>query len=230
MLAHEPVATAILPPVTRVGVGGDSRRTRCPWALSAPEYVPYHDEEWGRPVGDDRLVFERICLEGFQSGLSWITILRKRSAFREAFCDFDPAAVAQFGEAQLKALLEDAGIVRHRGKLMATICNARATLRLQGTGRSLAGLCWSHEPDPVPAPSSPTQVPSWTAESAALAGELRSLGFRFVGPVTAYSLMQSLGLVDDHLENCSVRPLVERQRRAFRRPNRTRRLASEREA
>ncbi len=169
-------------------------------------------------MGDDRLVFERICLEGFQSGLAWITILRKRANFRRAFCDFDPAAVAQFSETKLRSLLEDTGIVRHRGKLLATIGNARATLRMQADRRSLAELCWRHEPEPTAAPTSATQIPTATAESAALARELRDLGFRFVGPVTAYALMQSLGLVDDHLADCSIRPAVERQRQMFRRP------------
>lgn len=201
-----------------IALGGIDARPRCSWAQSAPDYLAYHDEEWGRPVGEDSLVFERICLEGFQSGLSWITILRKRAAFRRAFCDFDPSAVAEMGEAQIEALLHETGIVRHRGKILATVHNARATVRLQAAGRSLAELCWSYEPIPAPAPTQVSQIPASTSESVALALELRGLGFTFVGPVTVYSLMQSLGLVDDHLADCCIRPLVEQQRRMFRRP------------
>ncbi len=200
------------------GNASSSMQPRCTWAQSAPDYLAYHDEEWGRPVSEDRQVFERLCLEGFQSGLSWITILRKRAAFRRAFCDFDPSAVASLEEAEIATLVSDSSIIRHRGKILATICNARATLRLQSSGRTLAGLCWSYEPPPAPAPTMGSQIPASTSGSAALARELKALGFIFVGPVTAYSLMQSLGVVDDHLADCSIRPLVEVQRGKFVRP------------
>ncbi|MHB1500351.1 MAG: DNA-3-methyladenine glycosylase I [Candidatus Dormibacteria bacterium] len=199
-------------------VGGDAGQRRCPWALSAPEYVAYHDHEWGRPVGHDRLVLERICLEGFQSGLSWLTILRKRAAFRRAFLDFDPGAVAELDEAHIQQLLLDVGIVRHRGKIVAAIENARATVRLQRAHRSLAALCWGYEPASAPAPTASSGPPRTTREATALAGELKGLGFRYVGPVTVYSLMQSLGLVNDHLIGCSTRRLAEEDRGKFPRP------------
>lgn len=169
-------------------------------------------------MADDRLVLERICLEGFQSGLSWITILRKRSAFRRAFRDFEPALVAQFGERDVSRLLQDRAIVRHPGKIRAAVANARATLRLQDAGQSLAKLCWDHEPAPVPPPRTMADIHQSIPESAALARELKRRGFGFVGAVSAYSLMQSLGLVNDHLADCPVRPQVEHQRQGFPRP------------
>jgi DNA-3-methyladenine glycosylase I len=191
---------------------------RCPWGVEPPEYRRYHDQEWGRPVVDDTRLFEKLCLEGFQSGLSWLTILRKRDAFRRAFAGFDVATVASFGPTEVDRLLRDAGIVRHRGKIEATIANARATLRVQEAGGSLAALFWRYEPPPRPAPRTFAEVPATTPESVALSGELRRRGFRFVGPTTAYAAMQSLGLVDDHLEACHARPAVEAERAALPRP------------
>jgi DNA-3-methyladenine glycosylase I len=187
---------------------------RC-WPTSDPLYIAYHDEEWGRPVRDDRLLLERLCLEGFQSGLSWITILRKRPRFRELFCDFEPAVVAGFGEADVERLLGDAGIIRHRGKIDATIANARATVALQDAGQTLAGLLWSFAPStPAPAPATLAKMPAVTPESTALARELKRRGFRFVGPTTAYALMQATGIVNDHVAGCIVREAVEAERTA----------------
>jgi DNA-3-methyladenine glycosylase I len=174
---------------------------RCWWARSAPEYIAYHDDEWGQPVRDDRALFERLSLEAFQSGLSWLTILRKRERFRAAFAGFDLEMVAAFGEADVSRLLEDAGIVRNRAKIEATIANARAALELD-TG--LADLLWSFAPAPRPRPRSAEEVPASTPESKAMARELKRRGVRFVGPTTAYALMQACGLVDDHLEGCLV--------------------------
>ena len=174
---------------------------RCWWAASAPEYIAYHDEEWGRPVHDDRALFEKLSLEAFQSGLSWLTILRKREHFRAAFARFDIEQVAAFGEADVERLLEDAGIVRNRSKIEATIANARAALQVEV---GLGELLWSFAPPPRPRPRSAAEVPASTPESTAMARELKRRGFRFVGPTTAYALMQACGLVDDHLEGCLV--------------------------
>ena len=181
-----------------------SEPIRC-WATGDPLYVRYHDEEWGRPVRDERGLYERLCLEGFQSGLAWITILRKREAFRAAFAGFDPERVAGFGEADVQRLLGDAGIVRHRGKIEATIANARATLGLRDAGTPLDELMWSYAPPPKPPPRSAADWPATTSESIALAKALRRAGFRFVGPTTVYAAMQACGLVDDHLADCIVR-------------------------
>ena len=169
-----------------------------------PLYERYHDEEWGRPVHGDRPLFERIALEGFQSGLSWITVLRKRPAFRAAFADFDPAVVAAFDDDDVARLLAVAGIVRNRAKIAATIANARALLSLAEAGRSLDAVVWSHAPAPElrRRPTHWSDVPSQTDGSRALARELKSLGFRFIGPTTAYATMQACGLVDDHLATC----------------------------
>ena len=202
-------------------VTGDDGRARCPWGIGPPEYRHYHDEEWGRPVVDDTHLFEKLCLEGFQSGLSWLTILRKRDAFRGAFAGFDVASVAAFGPADVERLLADAGIVRHRGKIEATIANARATQAVQDADGSLAALVWRFEPAPRPGPRTLADLPAITSESVALSRELRRRGFRFVGPTTAYAAMQSLGLVDDHLHDCHVRPAVEAERAALPRPART---------
>ena len=191
---------------------------RCPWGVEPPEYRRYHDEEWGRPVVDDVRIFEKLCLEGFQSGLSWITILRKREGFRRAFARFDIAAVAAFGEGDVERLLADASIVRHRGKIEAAIGNARAALEVQASEGSLAALVWRHEP----AATSPTralaELPASTPESTALSRELRRRGFRFVGPTTVYAAMQALGVVNDHLEGCHVRAVIEEERTALTRP------------
>ena len=172
-----------------------------------PLYEAYHDQEWGRPVAGEAALFERISLEGFQSGLSWLTILRKREAFRRAFAGFEPAAVAAFGDEDVARLLGDAGIVRNRAKILATIAGARATLAMRGAGDSLAALLARHAPNaPRPAPADWTQVPSVTPESRALAAELKALGFRFIGPTTAYAAMQAVGVVNDHLAACPARP------------------------
>jgi len=182
--------------------GPGDGRVRCSWATSAPDYVAYHDEEWGRPVhGDDR-VFERISLEAFQSGLSWLTILRKRKNFRAAFAGFSIPAVAAFGEDDVARLLADPGIIRNRAKIEATIANARAALEVPG---GLSELVWSYADPDAPAPRTPQDVPASTPASAALAKRLRACGFRFVGPTTAYALMQAIGLVNDHLADCWVR-------------------------
>ena len=177
---------------------------RCWWAGSAPEYVRYHDEEWGKPEHDDRALYEKLCLEAFQSGLSWITILRKREAFRAAFAGFEIERVAAFGDADVARLMADAGIVRNRAKIEASIANARAALDLDVP---LAELLWSFAPDPAtrPAPAGPGDVPAVAPESTAMAKALKRRGFRFVGPTTAYALMQACGLVNDHLAGCAAR-------------------------
>ncbi|MBD8044119.1 DNA-3-methyladenine glycosylase I [Arthrobacter sp. Sa2BUA2] len=177
---------------------------RCPWALGSPDYLTYHDEEWGRPVAGEAALFERLSLEGFQAGLSWITILRKREAFREAFCGFDPATVARFGETETAELMANPGIVRNRAKIQATISNARALLALPA-GESLEILLGKHRPQPGPAPRTTADVPASTPESVSLSRGLRARGFRFVGPVTAYAMLQATGYVNDHLEACSIR-------------------------
>ncbi|GAA0293670.1 DNA-3-methyladenine glycosylase I [Kineococcus aurantiacus] len=175
-------------------------------------YAAYHDTEWGRPVRGDRELFERISLEAFQSGLSWITVLRRREAFRAAFDGFDPAAVAAYGPDDVARLLADPGIIRNRLKVEATIANARAVLALREAGGSLTDLFWSFAPDPrPPAPESAADVPALTPGSTALAKALKAAGFRFVGPTTAYAGMQACGLVDDHLRHCPVRAAVERE-------------------
>jgi DNA-3-methyladenine glycosylase I len=203
--------------LTDLVTGADGLR-RCPWGASTPEYERYHDTEWGRPVVDDVRLYEKLCLEGFQSGLSWITILRKREAFRRAFKGFDPAKVARFGEKDVQRLLGDAAIVRHRGKIEATIANAKATLAVQRDVGSLAALIWSFEPKRRAAPSSFADVPASTTESTALSKELLRRGFRFVGPTTCYAAMQSLGIVDDHMKGCHARKACEDERRAITRP------------
>ncbi|MEX5632996.1 DNA-3-methyladenine glycosylase I [Parafrankia sp. FMc2] len=184
-------------------VAGPDGVLRCPWAQSTPLYVEYHDTEWARPVRDTAGLFERLALEAFQSGLSWLTILRKRPAFRAAFAGFDPAAVAAFGEDTVEALLQDAGIVRNRRKIEATIANARAVLALD---EPLEDLVWSFAPSaPRPVPRTLADVPAITDESQSLARALRRRGFVFIGPTTAYALMQACGLVDDHLAGCVAR-------------------------
>ena len=179
---------------------GPDGRKRCWWGASTPDYLGYHDQEWGRPVRDDRGIYERMVLEGFQSGLSWLTILRKRDSFRAAFADFDPVRVAAFGEADVARLMADAGIVRNRMKIDAAIANARAALELD----SLTELLWSFAPEPRPRPRTPADIPALTPESTAMAKELKRRGFRFVGPTTAYAALQACGMVDDHLADCPV--------------------------
>ena len=185
-------------------VPGPDGRLRCPWGLSAPEYVAYHDTEWGRPVRGDQVIFERLSLEAFQSGLSWLTILRKRENFRKAFAGFDIASVAAFGPDDVQRLLSDQGIVRNKAKVNAVITNARAALELP-TG--LSDLVWSYAPadPPPPAPRTLAEVPPQTPESKRLSADLRKHGFVFTGPVTAYATMQACGLVNDHLAACFAR-------------------------
>jgi len=195
----------------------------CRWAGDDPQYRAYHDDEWGRPVGEDRRLYEKLCLEGFQSGLSWLTILRKREAFRRAFAHFDPEAVSRFGEADVARLLQDASIVRHRGKIEAAIHNAARVREVQAELGSFAALIWQFEPDPTERPDELTwevlKTISTTPASKRLAKALKARGFRFVGPTTAYAFMQSMGLVNDHVQGCPQRPVVERERAAFTRPS-----------
>ena len=189
---------------------------RC-WGDGDPLFERYHDEEWGFPVLDERGLFEKLCLEAFQAGLSWRTVLTKRDAFRDAFENFDPDAVARFGDAELQRLLGDRSIIRNRAKIEATLANARATVALRPTGEPLDAVIRAHAPAPQdPPPATWADVPSTTPETLALARELKRKGFRFVGPTTLYALMQACGLVDDHLAGCPVRPAVERARRAAR--------------
>ena len=201
---------------------GEDGVTRCWWGADPEDYRLYHDNEWGRPVRDDRRLFEKICLEGFQSGLSWLTILRKRDNFRRAFADFDFAAVARFNRRSVQRLLQDSGIVRHRGKIESTINNARRACELVEEKGSLAGYFWQFRP---PARERPRRMThrallqlSRTPTSVALSKDLKSRGWSFVGPTTAYAFMQAMGLVNDHLEGCSSRPAIEEERRAFRTP------------
>jgi DNA-3-methyladenine glycosylase I len=182
---------------------GDDGRARCFWGGSTPDYVPYHDLEWGRPVHGDDALFERMSLEAFQSGLSWITILRKRPAFRAAFAGFSIEKVAAFSEADAARLMADVGIVRNRMKVDATLHNARVAADLSA---GLADLLWSFAPAPAPRPRTRADVPAVTPESTAMAKDLKKRGFKFVGPTTAYALMQATGMVDDHLAGCWVPP------------------------
>jgi DNA-3-methyladenine glycosylase I len=204
-------------------VGGDGN-ARCWWATGDPLYGPYHDDEWGHPVDDDVRLFEKLCLEGFQSGLSWLTILRKRENFRRAFDGFDPRKVARYDDADVDRLLADAGIVRHRGKIAATITNARRYLDLVDETGSLAAYLWGFEPEPSARPKrvdrDALMLTNTTAASTALSKDLRRRGWAFVGPTTVYAAMQAMGIVDDHLEGCFVRPTVEEERARFERPAR----------
>jgi DNA-3-methyladenine glycosylase I len=186
-------------------------RPRC-WPMSDPLYVDYHDKEWGRPVTEERGLLEKLCLEGFQSGLSWLTILRKREAFREAFAGFEADRLARFGPRDVKRLLANAAIVRHRGKIEAAIANARATVALREGGTDLPELLWTNRPPEAPAPTTLSDMRVTTPESVSLSKELKRRGFRFVGPTTLHSLMQACGLVNEHLAGCFVRAEVERER------------------
>jgi DNA-3-methyladenine glycosylase I len=201
---------------------GEDDVARCWWAAGDADYRRYHDDEWGRPVDDERRLFEKLCLEGFQSGLSWLTILRKRDNFRRAFAGFDPGQVARFGDADVERLLGDAGIVRHRGKITATINNAQRYADLCDEFGSLAAYAWQFEPDPSTRPATVDHATlmelSTSAESRAMSKDLRRRGWSFVGPTTVYSFMEAMGLVDDHLDGCAARPEVERERTAFTRP------------
>ncbi|MCB2055501.1 MAG: DNA-3-methyladenine glycosylase I [Geminicoccaceae bacterium] len=197
-------------------IEGEDGRCRCGWAGTDPLYRAYHDREWGRPVFDDRRLFEKICLEGFQSGLSWLTILRKRENFRRAFAGFDLATVAGFDDADVTRLLADTGIVRHRGKIVSTINNARCALELVAEEGSLAAYFWRFEPHPSTRPErcdrASLALLTRTEESIALSKDLKRRGWTFVGPTTAYAFMQAMGLVNDHLEGCWVREACARAR------------------
>jgi DNA-3-methyladenine glycosylase I len=203
-------------------VRGEDGVARCWWGDSAPEYRPYHDSEWGFPVADDRRLFEKLCLEGFQAGLSWLTILRKREAFRRAFAGFDYERVARFGQREVEALLGDTSIVRHRGKIEAAIGNARRAVELAESEGSLAAYVWRFEPDPASRPGRLTRRALMHLDAApearALAGDLKRRGWRFVGPTTVYAFMEAMGLVNDHLHGCDARERAERARAAFKPP------------
>jgi DNA-3-methyladenine glycosylase I len=203
-------------------VPGEDGVVRCWWGDSAPEYRAYHDSEWGFPVADDRRLFEKLCLEGFQSGLSWLTILRKRAAFRRAFAGFDYDRVARFGTRQVGALLDDASIVRHRGKIEATINNARCAVELVEAEGSLAAYVWRFQPDPSTRPRRLTRAALMQLDTApearALAKDLKRRGWRFVGPTTVYAFMQAMGLVNDHLHGCDARDRAEQARAEFTPP------------
>jgi DNA-3-methyladenine glycosylase I len=196
-------------------VPGPDGRPRCGWCAAAPEFFEYHDREWGYPVVDDRRLFEKLCLESFQSGLSWRTILAKRENFRAAFADFDFRKVALFDERDVARLLADAGVVRHRGKIEAAITNARRACDLVEAEGSLAAFLWRYEPAPDEAPP---QTRSVSPESVALSKELRRRGWTFLGPTTIYAFMQAMGLVNDHAEDCAMRPDAARARAALSRP------------
>jgi len=201
---------------------GPDGRERCWWCAGDVAFVPYHDGEWGFPVDDDRRLFEKICLEGFQAGLSWRTILNKRENFRKGFANFEIGKVARFGPKQVQRLLGDAGIVRHRGKIESTINNARRAQELIGECGSLAAYFWRFEPAPANRPKKLTHAEllkmATTPEAQALSKDLKKRGWSFVGPTTVYAFMQAMGLVNDHQEICEMRPLAEQARKAFRRP------------
>ena len=199
-------------------VRGDDGTRRCWWGASTPDYVAYHDDEWGRPVVDDTRIFEKLCLEGFQSGLSWLTILRKREGFRSAFRGFDIPTVARFGEEDVTRLLADAAIVRHRGKIEAAIANARAALAVQDDRGSLAALFWSYEPRRRAGPKTMADMAGATTESTALSKALKKYGFRFVGPTTVYAAMQAMGVVNDHIVGCHARRPCTDARKALTLP------------
>ncbi len=202
---------------------GEDGKKRCAWGGSTPDYAVYHDGEWGRPVADDIRLFEKICLEGFQSGLSWLTILRKRENFRKAFAGFDFRKIARFGDKDVERLLGDAGIVRHRGKIESTINNARRAVELAAEEGSLAAFVWRFEPEAGTRPKrldwETLRAMPKTAESTALSKALKTRGWSFVGPTTMYAFMQGVGIVNDHIDGCFCRAEVERQRKAFQRPS-----------
>jgi DNA-3-methyladenine glycosylase I len=203
-------------------IEGADGRPRCKWPGADPLYLAYHDNEWGQPVADDRRLFEKLCLEGFQSGLSWITILRKRENFRAAFANFDFEKVARFGQRDIKRCLADAGIVRHRGKIESVINNAKRASELIDEAGSLAAFVWRFEPDPKSRPKrldlKTLRAMSTSPESTALSKDLRKRGWSFVGPTTVYAFMQAMGLVNDHIHGCACREETEKARRAFVRP------------
>ncbi len=197
-------------------IPGPDGKPRCRWCAAAPEFLEYHDNEWGFPVGDDHRLFEKLSLEGFQSGLSWRTILAKRENFRAAFHGFDFDRIARFTERDVTRLLVNEGIIRHRGKIEAVINNARRARELVKSEGSLAAFLWRYEPDPKRLPE--PQTASTSSESIALSKDLKKLGWKFVGPTTMYAFMQAHGLINDHVHDCAIRARVERARRSFRRP------------
>jgi DNA-3-methyladenine glycosylase I len=197
---------------------GPDGKPRCRWCGAAPEFFDYHDAEWGFPVSDDHRLFEKLCLEGFQSGLSWRTILAKRENFRAAFYDFDFERIARYAERDVDRLLKDEGIVRHRGKIEAVVNNARRARELVKQEGSLAAFIWRYEPDAAQLPK--PQTASTSAASIALSKDLKKQGWKFVGPTTVDAFMQAMGLVNDHVEDCAIRAKVERARKNFRRPGR----------
>jgi DNA-3-methyladenine glycosylase I len=203
-------------------VRGADGRQRCWWGANPPDYVGYHDEEWGRPVTDDRRLFEKLCLEGFQAGLSWLTILRKREHFRRAFAGFDIERVSRFGSREVRRLVADPGIVRHRGKIESTINNAGRARELRDEFGSLAAYFWRFEPAAAGRPRRMTRPVllklATTSESAALSRDLKRRGWTFVGPTTVYAFMQAMGLVNDHLDGCFARARVEQERRGLAQP------------
>ena len=191
---------------------------RCAWAGDQPDYVTYHDEEWGRPVTDDDRLFEKLCLEGFQSGLSWLTVLRKRERFRKQFRNFEIARVAKMTAADVARLLEDAGIIRHRGKIESAINNAGRALAIRQEFGSFAAYIWQFEPEPGRAADSPGTILAETDASRALSKDLKKRGFSFVGPTTCYAFMQAMGLVNDHTAHCFCRAGCEAERQRLKRP------------
>lgn len=203
-------------------IDGPDGQGRCFWYQNLPDYLHYHDTEWGRPVTDDHRLFEKICLEGFQSGLSWLTILRKRDNFRAAFAGFDFEKVAQFDDDDIERLVQDAGIIRHRGKIVSTINNARRALALRDEFGSLARYFWSFEPMPEERPDvfdlATLRANPTTPASVRLSKDLKKRGWTFVGPTTVYAFMQAMGMVNDHIEGCCCRAGVEAERRVFKRP------------
>ncbi|QPC86836.1 DNA-3-methyladenine glycosylase I [Mesorhizobium sp. NBSH29] len=202
-------------------IQGEDGKFRCFWPGVDPFYQQYHDAEWGRPVMDDRRLFEKICLEGFQSGLSWLTILRKRENFRAAFDNFDAEKAAVYGDAEIARLVADAGIVRHRGKIVSTINNANRALELKKEFGSLAAFFWSYEPQPKDRPAKITRasIPGSTEISTAISKALKKRGWSFVGPTTVYAFMQAMGMVNDHIEGCFCQAEAEAERAAFKRPS-----------
>lgn len=216
--------------VSGLVTGADGKR-RCSWCISDPLYVKYHDTQWGRPVVDENQLYEKICLEGFQSGLSWLTILRKRESFRRVFHNFDPLLVSKFTQRDVTRLLKDESIIRHRGKIEATIQNAKATLEVQNQYGSLTKFVWSFRLDPKEitsrkAPKSIADIVASTPESEALSKALKAHGFKFVGPTTMYAAMQSLGLVNDHIVGCHLRAICEHQQKIVARKIVVRKIAA----
>ncbi len=199
-------------------ITGDDGLRRCWWCGSDPLYTRYHDQEWGQPVADDRQLFEKVCLEGFQAGLSWITILRKRDAFRKAFHNFDFRKVATYSSKRVDLLLTNAGIVRHRGKIQSTINNAKRAIEMVDEEGSLGAFFWEFEPSKTRALRSQRDVQATTDESTALSKELKRRGWTFVGPTTCYAFMQAMGMVNDHLRSCHAWSMVDQSRRDFQRP------------